>query len=272
MRHVVGRVVRTEDRQAEREEPVAAGEASLAEALHLAARHRHFTEMLLAGLRIGLRRAVQEQRADAGIGKALHSGVAVRGRRIVVAPVDQRGRAVVDLVERAHQIGDVDVFRAEQRRKPAMHRLHVLRNRPVGGKPAQAGLPGVQMAVDQARQEQHPRAVDDLGVIGGDARRDGGDTIRLDQHIALRQIADRSVHAHNGRAFDQCPTHGFSFCCLLVVCAPQSYLDIRSGSTWPPSMSMVAPCSQRPRGDTMKATSPATSSGLPKRVMSSSLR
>ena len=29
-------------------------------------------------------------------------------------------------------------------------------------------------------------------------------------------------------------------------------------------MSIVAPCSQRPRGETMNATSPATSSGLPK--------
>ena len=42
----------------------------------------------------------------------------------------------------------------------------------------------------------------------------------------------------------------------------QSYFDIRNGSTCPPSMSIAAPCSQRPRGETMNATSPATSSRL----------
>jgi len=36
--------------------------------------------------------------------------------------------------------------------------------------------------------------------------------------------------------------------------------------TSPPSMSMVAPWSQRPRRDTMKATRPPMSSGVPKRV------
>ena len=37
-------------------------------------------------------------------------------------------------------------------------------------------------------------------------------------------------------------------------------------------MSIAVPCSQRPRGDTMKATRPAMSSGRPKRVMFNSLR
>src|SRR3979411_1255675 len=41
----------------------------------------------------------------------------------------------------------------------------------------------------------------------------------------------------------------------------QSYFDIRSGVPCPPSMSMAAPCSQRPRGETMNDTSPAISSG-----------
>ena len=35
-------------------------------------------------------------------------------------------------------------------------------------------------------------------------------------------------------------------------------------------MSIAAPCSQRPRGETMNATSPAISSGWPNRVMLSS--
>jgi hypothetical protein len=66
------------------------------------------------------------------------------------------------------------------------------------------------MAVDQAGQKQHPRAVDDLGVVGGDARRDRSNMIRLDQDVALRQIANRGVHADDGRAFDQLTTHDFS--------------------------------------------------------------
>ena len=52
--------------------------------------------MLLAGLGIGLGRAVQEHGADAGLLEPLDRGVGVLGRRIVVAPVHQRGDAGVD--------------------------------------------------------------------------------------------------------------------------------------------------------------------------------
>ena len=93
-RDVIGRVIRSKDRQPEGQEPVAAREPALAEPLDLPRpRHRHLAEMPLAGLGVRLGRAVQEQRADARLVQAADGGVAVLGGRIVVAPVHQRGRA-----------------------------------------------------------------------------------------------------------------------------------------------------------------------------------
>ena len=51
-----------------------------------------------------------------------------------------------------------------------------------------------------------------------------------------------------------------------TLAAPSPAHNSHIPFTSPPSMSMVAPCSQRPRGDTMKATRPPMSSGVPKRV------
>ncbi len=50
-----------------------------------------------------------------GFLQAGDAGVGVLGRRIVVAPVDQRGDAVVELVQRPGQGGDVDVLGREHR-------------------------------------------------------------------------------------------------------------------------------------------------------------
>jgi hypothetical protein len=154
---------------------------------------------------------VQEQRADARIVEATNRGVGVFRCRIVVAPVDQGGRAVVDLVQGSHKIGDVDILGPEQRGEAAMHRLHVFGDCPVCCKSSQPGLPGMQMAVDQARQQQHSRSIDRFRFIGGNARRHRDNAILLDKDVAVWQISDRCVHAQDGRALDQLATHLRSF-------------------------------------------------------------
>ena len=85
---------------------------------------RHFVERLVAGLGRRLRGAVGEHGADAGIDQAVHRAFGVFHRGDVVAPVDQRREAGVDLRQRAHQVGDVVVFRDVARRQIGVDVLH----------------------------------------------------------------------------------------------------------------------------------------------------
>jgi hypothetical protein len=67
---------------------------------------------------------------------------------------------------------------------------------------AQAGLPGVEMALDNARQQQHVRSIDDIRIIGGNLGCDHGNTVLLDANVAHPQIPDCRVHADNGGHLD----------------------------------------------------------------------
>ena len=87
------RIVRAEDREPERDEAVAVGEGPRQQSLDFVAWMRDLGEMRLARFRLGLGRAVEEGGADAALDQAAHGGVGMIGRRIVVAPVDQRGGA-----------------------------------------------------------------------------------------------------------------------------------------------------------------------------------
>ena len=184
------RIVRAEDGEPERDEAVAVGEGPRQQSLDLTARMRHLGEMRLARFRLGLGRAVEEGGADAALDQAAHGGVGMIGRRIVVAPVDQRGGAPVDLVQRAHQGRDVDVLGPEDRCEPGMHAAEIFQQRPVGGIAAQARLPGVHMRVDQAGDDDAAGAVDDLGLGRAAAEVDRwthiNDAAALDQHVAAR--------------------------------------------------------------------------------------
>ena len=193
--HVERRIMRTENGKPERDQAVAVGEGTGQQPLDLAARMRHFREMRLARLRLRLWRAVEEGGADAALDQAAHGGVGMGRRRIVVAPVDQRGGAAIDLVQRADEGGDVDVVRAEQGREPGMHAAEIFEQRPVRSIAAQRRLPGVHMRVDEPGDDDAAATVDDLGISGVDAGTHLGDPPVLDQHVADTEIADRSVHA-----------------------------------------------------------------------------
>ena len=206
---VVHRHLRAEHREPQRQQPVVGGEAALAQPFDLAARHRYLAVRLLAGTGVGLRRSVQEQRPDAGVGEAVDRGVGMLGRRIVVVPVGDRGDAAIDLVERPDQIGDVDIVGPEEGRQPGVHGAEIVGPRPVAGEAAQCGLPGVDMAVDQARHDDHVGGVDHLDFVADcEVDADRGNLGTVDQHVAVFQIADPGIHRDDATPLDQQLRHG----------------------------------------------------------------
>ena len=80
-----------------------AGRQLLAQAQNFIARLRDFPIGRLAGFRVGLGRAVQEGGADARGAQRGDGGIGMGRGGVVVAPVHQGGRAVIDLVQRADQ-------------------------------------------------------------------------------------------------------------------------------------------------------------------------
>ena len=196
------RIVRTQHRHAERDQRVAIGQRALQQALDLAARVRDLREMRLAGLGIGLGRAVEEGGADAAFLQPGDAGIGVLGRRIVVRPIDQGRHAVIELVQRAGQGGDVDVFGHEHRGEAGMHVAEIFQQGPVGRHRAQRRLPGVHVGVDESRQHEVTGAVDRLGV-GLERGRDGGDAAVLDQHVAGRQHAELGILRDDDAGFQQ---------------------------------------------------------------------
>jgi hypothetical protein len=87
-----------------------------------------------------------------------------------------------------------------------MHRLHVLRDGPVGGQATQAGLPCVEVPVDKARQNDLLRRVDNLRV-SLDTSGYRYDTIVLYKNIRPSYLADGRIHTHNMATFDHYSTH-----------------------------------------------------------------
>ncbi|MHC2781995.1 hypothetical protein ACVMBZ_001202 [Bradyrhizobium liaoningense] len=176
--------------------------------------------MRLAWLGLGLWGTVEEGGADAALDQAAHGGISVIRRRIVVAPVDQRGDAVVDLVQRADQRRDMDVLGPKHGREPGMHAAEIFEQRPVRGIAAQARLPGVHVRVDQAGDDDAPGAVDNFGLAGTttelDRRAHVDDPAAFDQHIAARKVADRVIHADDGGRFDQRAPHRFHAAAFAV--------------------------------------------------------
>ena len=104
--------------------------------------------MFLAGPGIGLWRTVQKHSSNAGLVETLDGCICVRRRGIIVAPVNQSGDAIVNLVQGAGEVADIDVLGLEHGGQSAVHGLHVLSDCPVGREATQRRLPCVKMAVD----------------------------------------------------------------------------------------------------------------------------
>ena len=201
-------IVRTEHRHAERDQRVAIGQRALQQALDLAARVGDLREMRLAGLGIGLGRAVEEGGADAAFLQRGDAGIGVRGRRIVVRPVHEGRHAVIELVERARQGGDVDVLGHEYRGEAGVHMAEVFQQGPVGRDRTQRRLPGVHVGVYESRQDEVAGAVDRLGV-GVKLGRDRSDAAIVNEHVARRQHAELGILRDDDAGFQEEPGHGW---------------------------------------------------------------
>ena len=150
---------------------------------------------------------MKKRGTQARVKQAVDGGIVVLRRWIVVAPVGQRGGAAIDLVQRTHQRGDVQVLRVEHERQPGVHFLKIFQQCPVGRQPAQCCLPRVHVGVDEPGDDDETSAVNHQRVVGINDRRNLGQRVTRDQDVALRQITLR-VHRDDGGAFDQRAHHG----------------------------------------------------------------
>jgi len=109
-------------------------------------------------------------------------------RRVVdVRPVDQRGDAGVEALERAGQVGRVHVLRAVYGRERVEDLDEVVIEGGIGGDVADRRLPGVPVGVDEAGDDDGAGRVDDLRV-GVERRSDRHDRVTVDEHIRLRKL------------------------------------------------------------------------------------
>src|SRR5689334_11395865 len=69
----------------------------------------NFPKTLLTRFGIRLRRTMKKEGTDAGFQQGIDRPIIVRGRPVSMAPIDQRCRATIQLVEGTNQIGDVHV-------------------------------------------------------------------------------------------------------------------------------------------------------------------
>ena len=125
--------------------------------------------------------------------EALDPGVGMIGRVVDVRPVDERGDAGVDALERPGQVAGVDVLGAVQRREAVEHLHEVVVERGVGGAVADRRLPRVPVRVDEAGDHDVTRDVDHLGV-GGEVLPHLNDRVALDQDVAARDVPELRVH------------------------------------------------------------------------------
>ena len=82
--------------------------------------------------------------------------------RVVVTPISQGGRAAIELIERTHQGGNVDIARFEIGCQASMNIGKVFQYGPIAGDPTQCSLPSVHVSVDKSRNHNHASAVYDL--------------------------------------------------------------------------------------------------------------
>ncbi len=148
-------------------------------------------------VRVGPRRreiAVREGRADPGVHQPLDRLVGVLRGVVAMGEVQDGRDARVQRLERADEVADVDVLRGvaggERRADPE----EVVQQRPVRADPAQRGLPGVPMRVDEAGHDHPALRVDDLGIGPVEVPADRPDPVVLDEHRAALDLPDRRVH------------------------------------------------------------------------------
>ena len=209
LHHLPGAPVGTEDRHGQGDAAVVGRQPALADGFEAVARMRDVGERhwVVAAHRLG--GAMREHRADAAVGKAVDRALGHLERRDVVAPVDQRGDAGIDLRQRADQVGDVIVLGVVARGQVAVHVLEVVGGQPLRADAAQRGLPGMHMGVDEARHDDLVGGVDGFVRRGSQVAADGLDAIAVEQQLSAFEVPDIRVERDQPAALDQNTFHRF---------------------------------------------------------------
>ena len=128
---------------------------------------------------------MKEKSADAGFEQSIYRRIIVCRRAIPVAPVHEGCCPAVHLVQRTHQVRDVQVVRLEYLGQSGVHLLEVFKQSPVRCDAAQRGLPCVHVGVDETRNHDAVRGIYDFGILFGDtaAGLDCGDPVIFDEQI-----------------------------------------------------------------------------------------
>ena len=134
--------------------------------------------------------AMREHRADAAVVEAVDRALGHLERRDVVAPVDQRGDAGVDLRQRADQVGDVVVLGVVARGEIAMNVLEIIRRHPFAADAAQRRFPGMHVGVDEAGHHDLVGGVDDFVGRRRQLRPTASIRLPLEQDFPVSEVAD----------------------------------------------------------------------------------
>ena len=116
--------------------------------------------------------------------------------------------AVIELAQATEELVDVNVLRTIHRRElqqnefevsrvPARRVGPVIDENPVGEEAPQHRLELMVMRVDEPGHDNATARVDGRGTASLQVVTDRDDLLALDQHVGLREIADRRVHRHH---------------------------------------------------------------------------
>src|SRR6185503_10951048 len=125
-----------------------------------------------------------------------------------VAPVEERGHPVVDLVQRPEQVADADVLGAVTHCQVPMHVAVVIAlAHPVGADAAERIFPGMDVRVDQSRGDDHVPGINNLRGARADVFSHFHDLAVVNEDVATVDDPDLGIHRDDGGVLDQLPRH-----------------------------------------------------------------
>ena len=160
-----------------------------------------------------------EHGPNAGFLQAPDRAVRMAGGRVVVAPIENGRRAQINLVQRTDKIGEICIVCRVARCDTRMHFVEIFGDRPVAGDAADAGLPSMNMSINETGHHNLAGGVDDFRVRRPERFSDFLDFVPVDQNIAFLKIAHPAVHGNYRSVLDKRLGHTIASPCSPGACA-----------------------------------------------------